>query len=45
MSLTAILGIVWHCRARATRRFHAAMDAYAEREIDRDSTFRRMTRA
>jgi hypothetical protein len=33
--LTAILGIVWLSRARAARRFNAAVDAYAEREIDR----------
>jgi hypothetical protein len=33
--LTAILGIVWLSRARAARRFNAAMEAYAEREIDR----------
>jgi hypothetical protein len=32
---TAILGIVWRSRARSARRFHAALDAYAEREIDR----------
>ena len=39
--LTAILGIVWLSRARAARRFNAALDAYAEREIDRE----RRTRA
>jgi hypothetical protein len=33
--LTAILGAVWLSRAQATRRFNAAMDAYARREIDR----------
>jgi hypothetical protein len=33
---TAILGIGWLSRARAARRFNAAMDAYAEREIDRE---------
>jgi hypothetical protein len=32
--LTAVLGIVWLSRARAARRFNAAVDAYAEREID-----------
>jgi hypothetical protein len=32
--LTAIFGIVWLSRARAARRFHAVVDAYAEREID-----------
>jgi hypothetical protein len=34
--LTAILGIVWLSRARAARRFSAAMEACAEREIDRE---------
>src|SRR5262245_55997694 len=34
--LTATLGIVWLSRARAARRFNAALDAYAEREIDRE---------
>jgi hypothetical protein len=34
--LTAILAIVCHSRARAARRFHAAVNAYAEREIDRE---------
>jgi hypothetical protein len=34
--MTAILVIVWHSRARAARRFHAAVNAYAEREIDRE---------
>jgi hypothetical protein len=33
---TAILGIVWLSRVRAARRFSAVMDAYAEREIDRE---------
>jgi hypothetical protein len=33
---TAILGIVWFSRARAARRVNAALDAYAEREIDRE---------
>src|SRR5262249_49799984 len=33
---TAILAIVWLSRARAARRFNAALDAYAEREIDRE---------
>src|SRR5262249_52384119 len=34
--LTAVLGIVWLLsRARAARRFNAAVDAYAEREIYR----------
>jgi hypothetical protein len=34
--LTAILGTVWLSRASATKRFYAAVDAYAEREIDRE---------
>jgi hypothetical protein len=33
--LTAILGIAGLSRARAARRFHAAVDAYAAREIAR----------
>jgi hypothetical protein len=34
--LTATLGTVGLSRARATRRFIAAVDAYAQREIDRE---------
>jgi hypothetical protein len=34
--LTATLGTVWLSRARAARRFNAIVDAYAEREIDRE---------
>jgi hypothetical protein len=34
--LTAIFGLVWLSGARATRRFSAAVDAYAEREIERE---------
>jgi hypothetical protein len=34
--LTATLGTVGHSRARAARRFIAVVDAYAEREIDRE---------
>ncbi len=34
--LTAILGTVGLSRARAARRFNAAMDTYAEREIGRE---------
>jgi hypothetical protein len=34
--LTTILGMVWIARARAARRFYAAVDAYAEREIARE---------
>jgi hypothetical protein len=33
---SAILGIVQISRARAAKRFNAAVDAYAEREIDRE---------
>ena len=40
--LTAILGAVGLARALAVRRFNAALDAYAEREIDRE---RRRTRS
>jgi hypothetical protein len=36
LMLTATLGTVWLSRARAARRFIAAVDAYAEREIDRE---------
>jgi hypothetical protein len=36
VALTAILGIVWLSRVRAARRFNAALDAYAEREIERE---------
>ena len=32
--LVGILWIVWLSRARAARRLHAVMDAYAEREIN-----------
>jgi hypothetical protein len=34
--LTALLGIGWLSRVRASRRLNAALDAYAEREIDRE---------
>jgi hypothetical protein len=33
--VTAILGTVWLSHVRAVSRFNAALDAYAEREIDR----------
>jgi hypothetical protein len=33
--LTAIIAIVWLSRARATKRFQAALAVYAEREIRR----------
>jgi hypothetical protein len=36
LALTAVLGVVWRSRARATRRFRAAVEAHAEREIDRE---------
>jgi hypothetical protein len=36
LALTAVLGVVWRSRARAARRFHAAVEAHAEREIDRE---------
>jgi hypothetical protein len=32
-----LMGIVWVSRARFTRRFNAAIDAYAERQISRES--------
>ncbi len=35
LALTAVLGFVWQSRARAARRWNAALDAYAEREIAR----------
>jgi hypothetical protein len=31
-----LTGVVWVSRARAARRFNAALDAYAEREIGRE---------
>jgi hypothetical protein len=34
--LTVIIGIVLLSRARAARRFNAAVDTYAQREIDRE---------
>jgi len=42
--LTAILGIVRLSRARAARRLNDAMDAYAEREIDRERRRKRPPR-
>ena len=33
--VTAFVGITWFSRARAVNRFNAALDDYAEREIDR----------
>jgi hypothetical protein len=34
--VTVVLGIGWLSRARSARRLLAALDAYAEREIDRE---------
>ena len=36
LAAAAVLGVVWLSRARAARRFHAALNAYAEREIARN---------
>lgn len=35
LGLTAGLGIIWFARVRVARRWNAAVDAYAEREIAR----------
>src|SRR5262249_37165545 len=35
LALPALLGMVWLSRARAARRFNAAVATYTEREIDR----------
>jgi hypothetical protein len=35
LALTVLLGIAWQRRARAARRWNAAVDAYADREIAR----------
>src|SRR5262249_62059163 len=35
LALAAALGLVWLARVRAARRWNAAVDAYAEREIAR----------
>jgi hypothetical protein len=35
LALTAFLGIICLARARAARRFNAALDAYADQELDR----------
>jgi hypothetical protein len=35
VALTAALSMVWLYRVRAARRLSAALDAYAERELDR----------
>jgi hypothetical protein len=34
--LAAVLGIIWQSRARGTRRWRAALDAYAEREMAKE---------
>jgi hypothetical protein len=36
LAFMATVGIGWLSRARAARRFNAALDAYAAREIDRE---------
>jgi hypothetical protein len=36
LTLTALLGIVWLSRIRAARRWNAAVEAYAERELARE---------
>jgi hypothetical protein len=35
LTLTAVVGFVWQSRSRSARRRHAALDAYAQREITR----------
>jgi hypothetical protein len=35
LTLTAVVGITWQSRARATRRLQAVLAAYAEQEIGR----------
>jgi hypothetical protein len=35
LAVTAVLWVVWQSRARAARRWNAALEAYAEREIAR----------
>jgi hypothetical protein len=37
-----VTGIVWASRARFSRRLNAAVDAYAEREVSRESQQRRV---
>jgi hypothetical protein len=36
LTLTVVLGAVWYFWGRATRRLHAVVDLYAEREIARE---------
>jgi hypothetical protein len=40
LAVTAALGTIWMARLRASRRLHAAADAYAEREIAREARWR-----
>jgi hypothetical protein len=40
LALAAVLGTVWLSRARAARRLHAAVAAYAEQEIAREQARR-----
>jgi hypothetical protein len=35
LAVSALLGVVWLVRYRATRRLHAALDAYAEMDLAR----------
>ena len=35
LATTAVVGVVWLFRARAARRFNAALEAYATRELAR----------
>ena len=39
-----LLGIVWVSRVRSARRLNAAVDAYAKREISRESRHRPVPR-
>jgi hypothetical protein len=41
LGVTAIIGIAWVASARAARRFNAAVNAHAEREIDRERRWKR----
>jgi hypothetical protein len=36
VALVVLLGLIWLYRARSTRRWKAALDAYAAREVARD---------
>jgi hypothetical protein len=44
LSLLGVVGFVWHAHARATQRWHAALDAYAQREIARERRRRALRR-